>query len=285
MKRTTFKIMLYLKRQKLNATGEVPIYMRVTVKGERAEICLQRFTLPANWDQRTGRSKSRGPQAALLNEYLQQCENRVYEVQKELEHIGRDVTAAAIKVRYNGADPDKRFLLHEFDVYLTRKAELVGKEIAHVTIQKYRMCLSHLKEYIKQELHEKDLAMSSLTFEMIDGFDHFLRTDKNQQSNTAVKTMRTLKSFIRHAEANEWINRNPFGKYRGKLIPVDRGFLTMEELNAIMDHTFKVDRLQQVADVFVFCCFTGLAYSDVKELTPAHLVKAADGSWMITKKR
>jgi len=285
MKRNTFKIMLYLKRQKLNAQGEVPIYMRVTVRGERAEICLQRFVLPDHWIQQTGRTKARSLQANLLNEYLQQCENRVYEVQKELEHIGRDVTAAAIKARYNGADPDKRFLLQEFDAYLTRKAELVGKEITHATIQKYRMCLSHLNEYVKQELHEKDIAMSSVTFEMIDGFDHFLRTDKNQQSNTAVKTMRTLKSFIRYAEDNEWINRNPFGKYRGKLKPVDRGFLTMEEVNAILKHSFKMDRLQQVADVFVFCCFTGLAYSDVKELTPAHLVQSDDGSWMITKKR
>ncbi|HBB90989.1 MAG: hypothetical protein A2X22_03225 [Bacteroidetes bacterium GWF2_49_14] len=285
MKRTTFKTIFYLKRQKENAKGEVPIYMRVTVKGDRAEVCIQRYTLADNWNQKTGRTKARGTQATLLNEYLQQCENRVYEVQKELEHICRDVTAAAIKARYNGADPDKRFLLKEFDTFITKKAELVGKEITQATIQKYRMCFSHLKDYLKREHQGKDIAMSSLTFEVIDGFDHYLRTEKNQQQNTAVKCMGTLKGFIRYAENNEWINRNPFGKYRGKLKPVDRGFLTMEELNAIKDHSFEVDRLQQVADAFLFCSFTGLAYSDVKELTPAHLVRANDGSWMITKKR
>jgi integrase len=285
MKRSTFKIMLYLKRQNKNAKGEMPIYMRVTVTGGRAEICLQRYVHPDNWVQKIGRSKARSTPASLLNEYLQQCENRVYEVQKELEHIGRDVTASAIKARYNGADPDKRFLLKEFDAFITKKAELVGKEITHATIQKYRMCFSHLKDYLKREYQEKDIALSSLTFEVIDGFDHYLRTEKNQHQNTAVKTMRTFKGFIRYAENNEWINRNPFGKYRGKLKPVDRGFLTMEELSGIKDYEFKLDRLQQVADAFLFCCFTGLAYSDIKELRPSHLIQAADGSWMITKKR
>jgi len=285
MKRATFKIMLYLKRQKENTSGEVPIYMRVTVNGLRAEIAIQRMIRPKEWDQTKGRSISRSVTANQLNDYLQQSENRVYEVQKELEHIGRDVTAAAIKARYNGADPDKKYLLQEFDAFINKKAELVGKEITHPTIQKYRMCYTHLQSFLKAEYREKDIAMSGFTHEVLTGFHHFLRAVKNQQPNTAVKTMRTLKGFIRNAENNEWINRNPFDKIKMSLKPVDRGFLTMEELNQITKHTFSIDRLQQVADVFVFCCYTGLAYSDVKELTPRHLIQLTDGSWQVSKKR
>ncbi|TSA37708.1 MAG: site-specific integrase [Porphyromonadaceae bacterium] len=285
MKRATFKVMFYLKRQKVDANGEVPIFMRVTVNGIRAEIAIQRMIRPKEWDQAKGRSTSRSVKATQLNDYLQQCQNRVYEVQKELEHIDRDVTAASIKARYNGADPDKKYFLQELDGFINKKAELVGKEITKPTIQKYRMCYTHLQSFLKQEYKEKDIAMSGFTYEVLTGFDHFLRAVKNQQPNTAVKTMRTLKGFIQFAENNEWINRNPFDKIKMSLKPVDRGYLTIEELNLITDCTFKVERLQQVADVFIFCCYTGLAYSDVKELTPGHLIKLADGSWQVSKKR
>jgi len=160
MKRATFKVMFYLKRQKVDANGEVPIFMRVTVNGIHAEIAIQRMICPKEWDQAKGRSTSRSTKSTQLNDYLQQCQNRVYEVQKELEHIGRDVTASAIKARYNGADPDKKYLLQEFDAFINKKAELVGKEITKTTIQKYWMVYYHLQEFLKQEFNEKDIAMS-----------------------------------------------------------------------------------------------------------------------------
>lgn len=285
MKRVTFKVMFYLKRQKIDANGEVPIYMRVTVNGIRAEIAMQRMIRAKEWDQAKGHSSGRSVKATTLNQYLQQSESRVYEVQKELEHIGREVTAGAIKARYNGADPDKKNLLKEFDVFIGKKAELVGKEITSSTIQKYRMVYSHMQTFLKLEYKEKDIALSGFTYEVLDGFHHFLRASMNQQQNTAVKTMRTLKGFIHYAENNEWINRNPFNKIKLSLKPVDRGYLTIEELNSIIGYRFKVERLQQVADVFIFCCYTGLAYSDVKELTPDHLIKLVDGSWQVSKKR
>ena len=76
---------------------------------------------------------------------------------------------------------------------------------------------------------------------------------------------------------NGWVQKNPFASIKIHFDVVDREFLTRQELTAIIQKPMTSKRLDQVRDIFVFCCFTGLSYSDMKKLTFDHIKTSFDG--------
>jgi site-specific recombinase XerD len=83
----------------------------------------------------------------------------------------------------------------------------------------------------------------------------------------------------------DWIQAKPFRNIRFHLEEVDKPFLSQGELNKLMAREFAIARIAQVRDVFVFCCFTGLAFIDVKTLTAKDLQQGVDGNLWIRKQR
>ncbi len=161
---------------------------------------------------------------------------------------------------------------------------MVGKDFAPATVKRYETTRSHLKEYILFQYKEQDVTLKSVNHEFITGFEHYLKTKHKCNHNTAVKYVRNFRKIINLALKNDWISRDPFRNIHMRMQRVDRDYLTKTELEIMRQKEFKMERLSKVRDIFVFCCFTGLAFSDVKRLSKDHLQESNDGSKRIVIK-
>ncbi|MFC2080421.1 site-specific integrase [Bacteroidota bacterium] len=145
--------------------------------------------------------------------------------------------------------------------------------------------LGHVKDYIKYKYKTDDILLTQLNHQFITEFDHYFRTVKACNHNTSVKYLKNVKKVVNLAVNNDWLRKDPFSKFSVKIKPVQRNFLTEEELHRIEELELSINRLDMVRDVFVFSCYTGYAYVDVENLTIANLKKGIDGDlWIFTNR-
>lgn len=284
VQRETMNVLFFIKKTKLLRNGEAPICVRITVNGQSVEIRIKRSVPVDKWCQAKGCSKGKDREARELNSLLDAVRLKILQIQRDLELEARQpVSAAAILERYYGKD--QKMLLEVFKEHNDKCRALVGKEYVEGTIRKFDTTLLYMGQYLRFQYGKNDIALQEIDQEFVRNFEFFLKTEKNCQNNSALKHIKNFRKVIRIAIGNEWIKRDPFYGLHFKENEVEVGFLSSEELNAIRNKEFGIPRLEQVRDVFVFCCFTGLAFVDVSQLTADHLVKDAQGKLWIRKPR
>jgi len=210
--------------------------------------------------------------------YLKEKEMKAYHFKRDLEDKDQLVTAMAIRNALQGITTDKRGVLEVFAYHNKQCRELVGKDFAPATVKRYETSMSLTKEYIKAKYKQKDITLKAVNYEFITGFAHYLKTKRKCNHNTTVKYIRNFRKIINLALKNEWISKDPFINVKMRLEKVEKEFLTKTELKILIGKKFTMERLQRVKDIFVFCCFTGLAFSDVKRLSRDHLQESIDGT-------
>ena len=225
------------------------------------------------------------PEVSQLNRYLSRMRTEVYEQADKLREQGLPITAVALRDAYLGKDVKYKMLLDIFQEHNDQVDNLVGQDFAAGTAERYRTAKSHLAEYIQHDYRKKDIPVKQVDHAFITGFEYYLKTRRKCSHNSAIKYVVNFKKIIRIAYANDWITKDPFANWKVRLKNVEREFLTSEELQQMMDTPFATDRLEHVRDIFVFCCFTGLAYADVKKLTHDDFVTGIDGELWINTKR
>ena len=264
-----------------------PITMTIGANGERAEFQTGRKIAPENWDNGKQQAKGKTTEAKLLNAYLNQLRNKVYLKEIELMQRGYLITARLLR----DAVIDKVEALNEktlFQVLAEHNEEqkkLVGNGVSKATyfISEYTDRL--LKEYVKQKYNREDLFLRELNLSFIQSFHTFLKIDKGMAQNSSTKHLKLLKKIINMAVANSYITYNPFATYKVEREPVEIDFLDEEELRKIINFDTPLPRLERAKDMFLFGCFTGLAYIDIKTLAPEHFEKDSAGRIWIKKKR
>lgn len=284
VQRETMNVLFFIKKTKLLRNGEAPICVRITVNKQSVEIRIKRSVPVDKWCQAKGCSKGKDREAKELNSFLDAVRLKILQIQRDLELEARQpVSASAILKRYYGKD--QKMLLEVFKEHNDKCRALVGKEYVEGTIRKFDTSLLYLGQYLRSQYGKEDIALQEIDQEFVRNFEFFLKTEKNCQNNSALKHIKNFRKVIRIAIGNEWIKRDPFYGLHFKENEVEVGFLSSEELNTIRNKEFDIPRLEQVRDVFVFCCFTGLAFVDVSQLTANHLVKDAQGKLWIRKPR
>jgi len=275
-----------LKNRK-DKSGMSPITMTIGANGERAEFQTGRKIAPENWDNGKQQAKGKTTEAKLLNAYLNQLRNKVYLKEIELMQRGYLITARLLR----DAVIDKVEALNEktlFQVLAEHNEEqkkLVGNGVSKATyfISEYTDRL--LKEYVKQKYKREDLFLRELNLSFIQSFHTFLKIDKGMAQNSSTKHLKLLKKIINMAVANSYITYNPFTTYKIEREPVEIDFLDEEELRKIINFDTPLPRLERAKDMFLFGCFTGLAYIDIKTLAPEHFEKDSAGRIWIKKRR
>lgn len=285
MKRKTFNVLFFIKKDKLLKNGEAPVRMRITVDKRMVDISVKRSCPPHLWNQSKENSRGKDRVAVELNRYLEITRSQIHQIYRELETSGKTITAEIIRNKYYGVDEENKTLLEVFEEHNVQIKLLIGKGFVEKTVQRYETTKRYLSEFIKKEYKVSDIALNDLEPRFISQFDTFLKINKNCAHNSAITRLKNLKKIINYALENEWIDKNPFAFYRFKLEKIDPVFLTMDEIKAIYSKKISVKRIEQVRDVFIFCCMTGLAFSDVESLEPRHLVTDNDGQLWIRKKR
>lgn len=277
----TFGLLFYVKRSKIDDQGKAPIYLRITVEGDRTELSIKRNIEPDRWNTEAGKVRGTTEEVKSINTYIDVVRNKIYEHQQKLMQENKAITADAIKNSFLGIDEKQKSLMSIFHYHNKQVKALIGKEYAASTYERYETVVKLLGWFLRWRNHTDDVMLSEVNHKFITDLDFWLRSERNNGHNTAVKYIKNFKKIIRIALANGWIDRDPFINFKARTKEVERGFLNAEEIQSILDKDLHTARLDQVRDVFVFCCFTGLAYTDVHKLSREHIAKGIDGAQWI----
>ena len=285
-KRNTFNVLFIIKKAKLLKNGEAPICMRITINCEVAEILIKRSITPALWNQPKECSKGKNRSDMELNHYIESMRTKVHRIHREMEIDGIPVTASTLKDRVLGKHVESvKGLIEIYAEHNDRCEKLIGKDFTRSTVDKFKTSISHLKEFLGKQYGKKEIPLTEVNGEFIRNFDFFLKTEKDCCQNSTIKHLKNLKKIVRIALANEWMKKDPFFGFQFKQEEVHVEFLTQEEVNILIEKEFPIHRLQQIKDIFLFCCFTGLAFKDVQLLKAEHLVNGVQGEMWIRKAR
>lgn len=282
----TFRILFWLNKAK-NKNNRLPIYARVTVNGRRAEISLARYCNPESWDERAHRMKGRNSEANVLNNYLDAKFAKLLQCYEDLLKEDGVISAKAVKARFLGSDSTYRTLLNVIEHHNTT----MGDILKWGTLKNYRATEKYLINYLSQDHNSSNIYLKSLNYEFVTGFEKFLRrqTDKNKKkqlsNNGIMKHMERFKKLTNLAIKLGWLEKNPFRDYKMKFEKFDRAYLNQREINIIENTRFKRITLETTKDIFLFGCYTGLSYIDVKNLTPENIINGVNGKEWIYCRR
>jgi len=279
-------ILFYAKRAKSTSDGLVPIYLRVTVNGQRIEQSTKRYVEPIKWSSVQGKMKGNSEEARALNNYLDILKAKVYDIQKEIIHDGEVANFENIRNKLLGLETRKRMLVPIFEDHNKKVEALLNDEFAPGTLERYKTSLKHTVDFLQWKYRVSDIDITKIDHSFVTEYEFYLRSEKKCANNTAVKYIKNFGKIIRICIANGWIDKNPFVNYKSKVKEVERVFLVEEELQTMADKEFQIERLNQVKDIFLFSCFTGLAYIDVKKLTKNNINIGIDGErWIFTNRQ
>ncbi len=282
----SFNLLFFVKRSKAIANGTAPIYLRITIDGKQTEIAVKRYIVPEKWNSSNQNVSGNSEEARTLNTYLKTFENQVYEAEHFLIKDKEAVTTESLKRKILGVEEKIYMLVPIFEEHNQKMEALLGDEYAPGTLERYRTSLRHTIEFLKLKYKVSDIDIKKIDHTFIVDFDFFLRTTRKCNNNSTIKYLRNFGKIVHICIANGWMTKNPFVNFKCKVKEVERAFLDEEEIEAVANKDFKIERLNLVRDIFIFSCFTGLAYIDVKQLTKANIVIGIDGErWICTHRQ
>lgn len=283
--KNTFSTLFYPKRNDVDKRGKAPLYLRITVNGKRCELSTQRKVDLSKWDSTKEILKGKTAATRELNVHMSNIRTKLFKLYDKLQEENRDITAVSLKDAYVGKKKPEKMLLELFQEHNDQVDNLVGKDFSAGTAERYRTAKKHVSDYIQREYKKNDIPVKNVNHKFITGFEYYLKTVRKCGHNTAIKYVVNFKKIIRIAYANDWITKDPFARWKVRLKKVEREFLSEEEIQQLLDTELHTERLEHVRDIFVFCCFTGLAYADVKKLNSNDLNFGIDGELWINTAR
>jgi site-specific recombinase XerD len=260
--------------------GSAPIFVRLTVNGQRAEFGLQKSIIENQWDLANGRAKGQTKGAKDLNSYLDFVRSQMLLKKRELEEASTEFNAYVLRNYYLGIDGSDKTILTIFKEHNDKCEGLMNKDFAPGTVERYKTCYTHVSNFIKTKYKRDDFQLNEINPMFINDFEYYLKVTRKCCNNTTVKYIKNFKKIILIALANGWMKSNPFVSIKFRLDDVDLAYLDEEELNALMNKEFSIERMQQVKDVYLFCCFTGLAFVDVSSLKSEDIIYKGTDAWI-----
>lgn len=282
-----YTLTFFTRKPRAEGYTDLKVYVRITVAGQQTDLAIGRSVSPENWDQKRKMSKGRSRRDIELNKYLDEVRARFNEIHSYMVREKKLINPITMRDMFLGKAEKPKMLREVFkEANIKRKEEMERGDIVNATYLRWERCVKYLGEFFKLTMNVDDIPIRDVTAGMVDDFEHFLRISKNCANNTAVKYMRYLKNTLQYAMAHKWISEDPFMGKRFHRTQANRQFLTEDEILAILALDFSaMPRLELVRDTFVFCCFTGLAFCDIKTLMRSDIEKDADGNMWIRKSR
>ncbi len=282
----TFSVLfwIYAKRARNNQTD---IYVRITLNGKKVNISLKQKVDVDAWDAKSQKMKGNTAQAKEINLYLNEVKSDIMQCFRDLKSEKRILTAELIKARYLGEDKINYSLKNIFDYH----NEVMTHKLKPDTMGHYRTTQKYVLAYLSNKYKVSDIFLQNLDYEFVIGFESFLRSYQSRPSqgkignNATMKHIQRLRRMATLAYNMEWIDRDPFIKFKPKLEKKEREFLTKTELQRIEDLSSPIERLTTVKDLFIFSCYTGMSYVDIMRLNEDNIIPGIDGNrWIMTER-
>lgn len=276
-----------LRESKQNKKGLSPIEVSISTNGERTYFSTGKQVRSIDWNKEKQSVKGKSEDAKLINDYLTQLRNKIYLKEIELLQKGYLITPSLLKeaVLDKVEALNEKTLLEVLEEHNTERKTMVGKTVAPATYWVFEYTGRLFKEFIQKKYERKDLYLREINLGFIQGFHAYLLGEKKMGQNSCTKHLKFLKKLLNLAVANSYISYNPVNAYKVEREPVDIDFLDEEELRKIINFDTPLPRLERAKDMFLFGCFTGLSYIDIKTLTPEHFEKDSAGRIWIKKRR
>jgi site-specific recombinase XerD len=275
-------ISFYINKQRA-VQGQCTIYMRITVAGVREAVNTGVYVQQQNWDKAKSRIKGTSPDVLAQNNLLSALRTKATNIYAESINQGLPITSQVIKAKLVNPGTKAEYLMRLFELHNEYVKRKVGIEVSKATHAKYETLRLKVKGYLRKSLGTGDIPLDKLNKGFLMGFELYLKADEHIGHNTAIKYIQFLKRVINYGIGMEWLKHDPFKAFKCTLQPVIRECLTQEEVDRIHIKELVSPRLGQVRDVFVFSCYTGLAYADVKKLRHGEITKGVDGQlWIQT---
>jgi len=283
--KTKITVLYYLRKSKVNAQAQMPIYQRITINGQRFDVSTGLFVEEQKWSSEASKMKGNTEEARMFNGRLDMMRAIVYETEKKLFMNQVEITFESFKNEFQGKKERARMLIPIFQEHNRKIKELVGQEYAPGTLERYETSLKHTKNFLFWKYNLTDISIEKIDHAFIMEYEFYLRSERKCANNTAVKYIKNFHKIINQCLSNGWLNKDPFSNYTAKVKEVVRDFLSEAEIEQMINKEFVSERLELVRDIFVFSCFTGLAYIDVKQLTLDNIALGIDGDKWIFKNR
>ncbi|HVU84217.1 MAG TPA: site-specific integrase [Puia sp.] len=281
-------VLFYARNSKKNSTGLSPIYIRITVNGQRLDQSIQRYVASNLWSTAAGRVKGNTDQARQINLYLDTLTSKVLKLEREMVLDGISVNFTNFREKWLGIAESARMLMEIFQQHNDQMEALIqaGKDFRPGTLDRYNTCRDHVRAFIRWKYRMEDIDIKRLNFEFATDLEFWLKTERRCSHNTTMKYISNLKKIVNSCIRKGWLTKDPFIGFKTTKVEIDRQALTEAELCNIRSKVFPTDRLNYVRDIFLFSCYTGLAYADVKKLKRTEIAPGIDGSfWIFTNRQ
>ena len=279
-------ILFYGKKTKQDSSKVLSIYLRVTIDGRRFEVSTQRYIESIRWSSATGKVKGISEDARSINYNLDIIKQKVYEHQRDILAEGKPFNKDTLHNKWFSRREHTQSLVEVFRLHNHQLEALIGKDCSRATFTKYRTTLDHTTAFIRWKYQSPDVTLSSLSYSFITDFEFWLKTVRNCNHNTTIKYLSNLRKIINECIKNGGLQKDPFFGFKMSKREVVREFLTEEELNTLLSKNISNTRLRQVRDIFIFSCYTGLAYIDAKRLKRSQIIVGIDGDrWIDTQRK
>jgi integrase len=275
------KITFWLYKAKKNSKNLTPIYLRVT-QNYGYFTKATGISIPAgDWDKKAMKIRGATPEADTDNSTLDSLKVKILQIINQLNVSGKPYNIHTIQKTLEGKEKSQLTVMRIYDEQLSEMNKLKGKDFAPATIIKYKNTQLRLRQFIKFRYHRSDLYLYELNYQFMSSFESFLKQKFNNTTNTCYKHYQRFTRVIHQAMHKGYIDKYPFENYKIKLTKKKIQYLTQEEIDRIYQTNFKVERLNVIRDIFVFCIYTGLAYAEVESLTPDNITQGMDGElWL-----
>ena len=264
----------------------MPIYLRITVDGIPKEISTGRQCDPDRWNVNSGRSNGTKEDVKSLNAYLDTLQTKVYEVRRQLLEKNERITAEGLRNTLKGTNGTARMLMNIFQQHNDDVKSLIGKDFSPGTLERYKTSFEHTRSFIEWKYGVSDMDIKKLDYEFVSQYEFWLKSVRNCNHNTSIKYISNFRKIVNRCIRNGWLDKDPFVGFRMTKREVIPEFLTEHELNKIATKKFSFERLEHIRDVFLFCCYTGLAFADIEKLKPSEIRIGIDGNkWIFTNRQ
>lgn len=284
MENQKYSVLFWLHQHR-KKEGKSCIYIRITVDGRRAEIATPHYVTQSQWDVRRNRVKSSVPDGMLINGALDHAANEIKNHFLNYVSRGERISASELKELFLGKKEreNQKSILDAFEYHSVKMQEKIkAGKVAKTTLAKYNYCQTKVENFLKHTLKKKDLPLEDLSLKFVTQFEHYLLVNEGMQTNSAHKYITNLKRVMNVAVSLEWIPKNPFDNFRCSYTNPEREILTQAELDTMQYLEIKMPRLAAVRDVFLFCCYTGFAYSDIYKFERNALSIGMDGEYWLS---
>jgi site-specific recombinase XerD len=283
---TKMTILFIGKKSRITRHQLLPIYLRVTVEGNRFEVATHQHVKPTEWSPTAGKVKGRSETAMETNIALDVIRKRVYDYRERILIENRNFTVNTLREKWFGEDRNRRTLFGVFRSSILDIEKIVDKGLyKKSTLVKYKTTEKHLIEFMQWRNNGCDILLIDLKIEFAGTFVYYLQTEKCLSINSSAKMIKNLKKVIRDCVDKDWLDRDPFDRFKIKHTDPKVPHLSEEELKAIEQKEITIERLALVRDLFLFSCYTGFAYVDVANLTADHIKIGIDGNRWLIKNR